>query len=77
MRLDGIDCETLIVEGAPEKAIAVAATELGADLVVVAYQQGLGRSVSEQLVGRLSCAILLVQSGAEAPQIESALAKQA
>ncbi len=77
MRIEGIECATLVVEGAAEKAIAEAAAELGADLVVTGYQQGLGRGVPEQLIGRLGCAVLLVQSGAEAPQIANAVARQA
>ncbi len=77
MHVEGIECETLIVEGAAEKAIAAAATELGADLVVLGYHHSLGRGIPEQLISRLGCAILLVQSGADAPQIDNALAKQA
>ena len=77
MRVEGVECETLIVEGAAEKAIASAAHELGADLVVLGYHHSLGRGISEQLISQLGCAILLVQSGTDAPQIDNALAKQA
>jgi SulP family sulfate permease len=77
LRLEGIECDSLIVEGAAEQAIPAAAKDLGADLVVIAYQQSLGRGRADQIIGALHCAVLLVQSGAEAPQIDSAVAKQA
>jgi SulP family sulfate permease len=77
MRIEGIECATLVVEGPAEKAIAETATQLEADLVVTGYQQALGRGIPEQLIGRLGCAVLLVRSGAEAPQIGSAVARQA
>ncbi|WP_310451697.1 sulfate permease [Sulfuritalea sp.] len=77
IRVEGIECDSLIVEGAPEQAIPAAARELGADLVVIGYQQSLGRGMADQIIGRLDCAVLVVRSGAEAPQIDSAVAKQA
>jgi nucleotide-binding universal stress UspA family protein len=66
-----------VVDGAPEKAIVSAAEEAGADLVVIGYQHGPGRSFQEHIIGKLGCAVLLVQSGADAPSMGDALANQA
>ncbi|MDA8260157.1 MAG: universal stress protein [Betaproteobacteria bacterium] len=76
IRVEGIECDSLIVDGAPQQAIPVAAHELGADLVVIGYQQSLGRGTADQIIGRLDCAVLVVRSGADAPQIDNAVAKQ-
>jgi SulP family sulfate permease len=77
MRVEGIECDTRVVDGAPEKAIVSAAEEAGADLVVIGYQHGPGRSFQEHIIGKLGCAVLLVQSGADAPSMGDALANQA
>lgn len=77
IRIEGIACDSLVVDGAPERAIPAAAKDLGADLVVIGYQQSLGRGIADQIIGSLDCAVLVVQSGAEAPEIDSAVAKQA
>jgi len=77
LRVDGIDCDTRVLEGALEKVVAAAVIELGADLVVVGHHQGIGGGVPERIVGGLGCAVLVVQSGAEAANIDRALAKQA
>jgi len=45
--------------------------------VVIGYQQSLGRGMADQIIGRLDCAVLVVRSGADAPNIDSAVAKQA
>jgi len=77
LRADGIDCATQVAEGAPEKVIAAAALETGADLVVLGHHQGMGGGVPGQIVGGLACAVLVVQSGAEAAGIDKAVANQA
>ncbi len=77
LHVDGIDCTTQLAEGTPEKVIAAAALELGADLVVVGHHLGMGGGVPEQIVGGLACAVLVVQSGAEAANIDKAVANQA
>jgi len=77
LRVDGIDCATHVADGPPEKVIAAAALEFGADLVVVGHHQGIGGGVPEQVVGGLGCAVLVVQSGAEAANIDKAVANQA
>jgi SulP family sulfate permease len=76
IRVEGVECDSLIVEGAPGLAIPAAARQIGADLVIIGYQQSLGRGMADQIIGSLDCAVLVVQSGAEAPQIDSAVAKQ-
>jgi SulP family sulfate permease len=69
MKLEGIDCETKILRGAPSETIAAAAQELGADLVVVGSHRGKGLSrmmadsVVDRVVGGLNCAVLIVKSG--------------
>ncbi|MCM2287385.1 MAG: sulfate permease [Sulfuritalea sp.] len=77
LRVDGIDCATRVAEGTPENVIAAAARELGADLVVVGRHLGMGGGVPGQIVGSLACAVLVVQSGAEAAIIGKAVANQA
>jgi len=76
IRVEGIECDSLIVDGAPQLAIPATAKDLGADLVVIGYQQSLGRGMADQVIGSLDCAVLVVRSGAEAPKIDSAVAKQ-
>ena len=77
LRVDGVDCATRVAEGTPEKVIEAIALEVGADLVVVGRHQGMGGGVPGQIVGGLGCAVLVVQSGAEAANIGKAVANQA
>ncbi len=60
MRLEGVACETRVVEGAPGPAIVEAARELGADLVVVGNRRRKLSNIAHQVIGELSCAVLLV-----------------
>jgi sulfate permease, SulP family len=62
MKLEGVDCDTLVVEGAPGPAIVQAARELGADLVVVGNRRRKLSSVADQVIGNLTCAVLLVNA---------------
>ncbi len=75
IRVEGVECDTRILEGAPEQTIAAAAQELGADLVVIGNPQRPGSGI-ERIVGGLGCAVLVVHSGTAAPNIASAVAKQ-
>jgi nucleotide-binding universal stress UspA family protein len=77
MKLEGIACETRIVEGALANAIVSVTQELGADLVVVGNHHRLGGGMPDRVIGSLNCAVLVVHSGAAAPDIDSAVANQA
>jgi nucleotide-binding universal stress UspA family protein len=82
MRLEGVDCDTRIVEGTPAQAIVDAARELGADLVVVGHHRGKGLqrviagSVTDRVIGSLACAVLVVKHGPQLDEVEAAIAKQ-
>lgn len=77
MRVEGIECETVVVEGAPDQVIARAAQELGADLVVLGNHHRWGGGILDRVIGRLGCAVLVVHSSTAAPEIDSAVANQA
>ena len=76
MRVDGVDCNTCVVEGSPEQAIPALASELGADLVVLGRKHGSG-GAPDRIIGGLACAVLLVRFGAEARDLDKAFAQQA
>jgi SulP family sulfate permease len=82
MRLEGVDCDTRIVSGAPAAAIVTAAQELDADLVVVGHHRGkalkraIAGSVTDRVIGSLACAVLVVKPAPEVAEVEAAIAKQ-
>lgn len=64
MKLDGIDCDSRVVKAAPGAAILEAARELDADLVVIGGRYGTGlRGTADEVLGGLTCAVLVVKSG--------------
>jgi SulP family sulfate permease len=70
MRLEGVVCDTLIVDGAAGPAIIEATARLQADLVVVgSHGRGINRrlvgSIADQVVGSLACAVLVVRPPAD------------
>lgn len=83
LRVEGIACEALIADKAPERAIIEAAKELGADLVVIGNDQrkGLSRKIAGQttdrVVGGLDCAVLVVKRPPEPEQLVAAVKNQA
>jgi SulP family sulfate permease len=82
MRLEGVDCDVRVASGAPEQAILATARELGADLVIVGHHRGKGLnrviagSVTDRVIGSLTCAVLVVKSAPEVAEVEAAIAKQ-
>jgi len=67
LRLEGVNCEGKVVEGSPAAAIAHAAGELGADLVVLGNERRQGRdrviaSTTDRVIGSLGCAVLVVNA---------------
>ncbi|MBI5784387.1 MAG: sulfate permease [Rhodocyclales bacterium] len=62
MKLEGIACDTLIVEGTPCREITDAAIRIGADLVVVGNRRRKLNRVADQVIGNLECAVLLVNA---------------
>jgi nucleotide-binding universal stress UspA family protein len=82
MRLEGVDCDVRVTDGAPEQAIIAAARELGADLVIVGHHRGKGLnrviagSVTDRVIGSLACAVLVVKAGPEGADVAAAIAKQ-
>jgi len=62
MKLEGIACDTLVVEGTPCREIADAAIRLAADLVVVGNRRRKLSRVADQVIGNLECAVLLVNA---------------
>ena len=83
LKLDGIDCETMIVAKSPERAIIETAQEIGADLVVIGNDQrkGLSRKIAGQttdgVAGSLSCAVLIVKRAPEPGALVAAVKNQA
>ena len=77
IRLEGIDCDTRIIEAPPDQAIVQAAHEAGADLVVIGNAHMMGSGVPDRIVGSLACAVLVMHSGTASPEIDSAVANQA
>ncbi|KAF0166511.1 MAG: high affinity sulfate transporter SulP [Rhodocyclaceae bacterium] len=82
MRLDGVDCDTRVVCAAPAQTIINAARELDADLVVVGHHRGKGLnrviagSVTDRVIGTLTCAVLVVRPAAEDHEVKAAIDKQ-
>ncbi len=76
MRVDGVECTTTVVNGAPEQAIPRLAGETGADLVVLGRQHGSG-GAPDRIIGSLACAVLLVRFGTESRDHDKAFAQQA
>jgi SulP family sulfate permease len=62
MKFEGVECDTLIVEGAPGPTIVQAARQLGADLVVVGNRRRKLSRVAGQAIDNLTCAVLLVNA---------------
>ncbi|HTY04565.1 MAG TPA: sulfate permease [Rhodocyclaceae bacterium] len=62
MKLEGVDCETAIVEGTPCREIVDLACRLNADLVVVGNRRRKLNRVADQVIGNLTCAVLLVNA---------------
>jgi len=62
MRLEGVDCDTLVVEGTPCREIVDIAHRLDADLVIVGNRRRKLSRVADQVIGNLSCAVLLVNA---------------
>ena len=62
MKLEGIACDTLVVEGTPCREIVDVAIRIGADLVVVGNRRRKLSRVADQVIGNLECAVLLVNA---------------
>jgi SulP family sulfate permease len=62
MRLEGIACDTLVVEGTPCMEIVDIVNRLNADLVIVGNRRRKLSRVADQVIGNLSCAVLLVNA---------------
>jgi len=83
LKIEGIDCTSLIVEKAPEPAILEAAETTGADLVVIGNDQrkGLSRKLvgqtTDRIVGGLKCAVLVVKRPPEPEALTAAVRNQA
>lgn len=83
LRNEGIDCDSLIVEQAPEQAIIEAAQSKGADLVIIGNDQrrGIARKiagqVTDRVVGGLACAVLVVKRPPEPDRLVAAVKNQA
>ena len=83
LKVDGIDCTGMIVEKPPEPAILEAATEVGADLVVIGNDQrkGLSRTLvgqtTDRIVGGIKCAVLVVKRPPEPEALIAAVRNQA
>jgi len=62
VKLEGITCDTLVVDGNPGPAIVAAAGEVGADLVVIGNRRRKVSSIVDHVIGNLSCAVLVVNA---------------
>jgi nucleotide-binding universal stress UspA family protein len=62
MQLEGIACDTLVVDGTPCMEIVTVAHRLDADLVIVGNRRRKLSRVADQVIGNLSCAVLLVNA---------------
>lgn len=62
MKLEGIACDTQMVEGTPCREIVDVAIRLQADLVVVGNRRRKLSRVADQVMGNLECAVLLVNA---------------
>ncbi|MCX7148590.1 MAG: sulfate permease [Rhodocyclales bacterium] len=77
LRSEGVQCDSRVVGGAPERSIPAAAKDLGADLVVIGYQQSLGRGAVDRIIGSLDCAVLVVKHATEPERMATAVKNQA
>ncbi|RLJ67684.1 sulfate permease [Sulfurisoma sediminicola] len=77
MKVDGVDCDALYVEGGPEHAVITALRETEADLVIIGNHHMLGGSVPGHIIAQLSCPVLVANFGGPAPGIASAVINQA
>jgi SulP family sulfate permease len=62
MRLEGVTCDTLVVEGTPCREIVDISCRLNADLVIVGNRRRKLSRVADQVIGNLTCAVLLVNA---------------
>ncbi len=62
LKIEGVECDTLVVEGSPGPAIVATARTLSADLVVVGNRRRKLSSVADHVIGNLSCAVLMVNA---------------
>ena len=62
MKLEGVECDTLVVEGTPCREIVDQACRLNADLVIVGNRRRKLNRVADQVIGNLTCAVLLVNA---------------
>ena len=76
MRVDGVDCDIRVVDGAAEQVLSALVEELEADLVVIGRKRGSGAG-PERLFAKLGCAVLLARCGNDARDLDSALKQQA
>jgi SulP family sulfate permease len=67
MKLEGVNAETLVVDGSPGPTIAKAALELGADLVIIGNRRRKVSPVVDHVLGQLTCAVLVVNAGERGP----------
>ena len=83
LRVEGIECDGVIVEKTPERAIIETAQEIGADLVVIGNDQkkGLARKltgqITDRVAGGLGCAVLVVKRPPEPDELVAAVRNQA
>lgn len=83
LKIEGVDCDSLIVAKSPERAIIETAQEIGTDLVVIGNDQrkGLSRKLAGQLtdrvVGGLTCSVLVVKRPPEPEELVAAVRNQA
>ncbi|MCX7896944.1 MAG: sulfate permease [Rhodocyclaceae bacterium] len=82
LRLEGIEAEGRIAEGAPADTIVAIARDIKADLVIIGNDQrkGLARKltsvVTDRVVGQLASAVLIVKPEAEPDALRAAIDKQ-
>ena len=83
LRIEGITCDSAIVDKLPDRAIIETAQDIGADLVVIGNDQrkGLSRKIAGQttdlVVGGLACAVLVVKRPPEPEDLVAAVRNQA
>jgi SulP family sulfate permease len=62
MKLEGVACDTLVADGTPGAEIVALANRLDADLVIVGNRRRKLSRVADQVIGSLTCAVLLVNA---------------
>ncbi|OHC62504.1 MAG: hypothetical protein A2045_11325 [Rhodocyclales bacterium GWA2_65_20] len=77
LRSEGVQCDSRVVGGAPERSIPAAAKDFGADLLIIGYQQSLGRGMADRIIGSLDCAVLVVKHATEPERMAAAVKNQA